>query len=226
MLDTDERIQSCRELKKYIAEGRSIVREIEADTFEDNPALFREYISAPADIKSIMDNQFKNVKTHARLLSKAMWYEWRMKLLDGLKDGLLRVGEGMDEDDKLLAQQECILESVLPKLVQKHDRLEADRQTLQAQVDELASCDQEELQDARDNLITVGKDVQTKQKLIEDLQHELRRHETGFENATKSKQRCLKEIKEAEKIRQEYRGWNPPEVAALQGISNVLWTVR
>ncbi|MCJ1428391.1 hypothetical protein MMC29_006301 [Sticta canariensis] len=221
---------SCRELKRYIAEGRSIVREIEADTFEDNPALFREYISAPADIKSIMDNQFKNVKTHARLLSKAMWYEWRMKLLDGLKDGLLRVGEGMDEDDKMLAQQERILELVLPKLVQNHDRLEADRQTLQAQVDELASCDQEELQDARDNLITVGKDVQTKQKLIEDLQHELRRHEAGFENAIKSKQRCLEEIKEAEKIRQEYRGWNLPEVAALQVIVDALekahgWTI-
>lgn len=221
---------SCRELKKYIAEGRSIVREIEADTFEDNPPLFREYISAPPDIKSIMDNQFKNVKTHARLLSRAMWYEWRMKLLDGLKDGLLRVGEGMEEDDKLLAQQERILESTLPGLVLEHDRLEADCQTLQAHADELASCDQEELQDARDNLIAIEKDLQTKQKMVEDLQRELRRQEEGVENAIEHKQQCLEEIKQAEKVRQEYRGWSPSEVAALQVIVGALekaygWTI-
>ena len=54
---------SCRELKNYISEGRSIVKEIEADTYEDNPALFREYMDAAPDVKSIMDNQFKNVKT-------------------------------------------------------------------------------------------------------------------------------------------------------------------
>ncbi|MCJ1467975.1 hypothetical protein MMC07_006601 [Pseudocyphellaria aurata] len=207
---------SCRELKKYIAEGRSIVREIEADTFEENPPLFREYISAPQDIKSVMDNQFKNVKTHARLLSKAMWYEWRMKLLDGLKDGLLRVGEGMDEDDKLMAQQETILELVVPELVQEHQRLEADCQILQAQADEIANCNQEELQDARDLLIAVEEDFQTKQKTVEDLQRELRRQEERFGNVMERNQQCVEEIRAAEKIRREYRGWSPSEVAALQ----------
>lgn len=225
-MNTDELVQSCRELKKYIAEGRSIVREIEADTFEENPPLFREYISAPQDIKSVMDNQFKNVKTHARLLSKAMWYEWRMKLLDGLKDGLLRVGEGMDEDDKLMTQQETILESVVPELVQEHERLETDCQTLQAHADEIANCDQEELQDARDNLIAVEKDFQTKQKMVEDLQRELRLQEERFANAMERNLQCLEEIKEAEKIRRDYRGWSPSEVAALQGISGSLWTVH
>ena len=93
---------SCRELKKYISEGRRIVKEIETDTFEENPPLFREYMSAAPDVKALMDNQFKNVKTHARLLSKAMWYEWRMKLQDGLEAGLLRISEGLDADEQLL----------------------------------------------------------------------------------------------------------------------------
>lgn len=148
-----------------------------------------------------------------------------MKLLDGLKDGLLRVFEGMDEDDKLLAQQERILESTLPGLVLEHDRLEADCQTLQAHADELASCDQEELQDARHNLIAIEKDLQSKQKMVEDLQRELRRQEEGVEKAIEHKQRCLDEIKQAEKIRQEYRGWSPSEVAALQGISDYSWNI-
>ena len=52
-------------------QAQNIVKEIEADTYEENPPLFREYISAPPDTKMVMDNQTKNGKTHARLLSTA-----------------------------------------------------------------------------------------------------------------------------------------------------------
>ncbi|SLM37356.1 Spc7 kinetochore protein domain [Lasallia pustulata] len=190
---------SCRELKKYISEGRSIVREIEADTFEENPALFREYMSAAPEVRSIMDNQFKNVKTHARLLSKAMWYEWRMKLLDGLKEGLLGVGEGMTADAEILAEQEALVKPALPTLTAEHERLETQCQLLQAQADELASCDQEELKEAREKLVSTEEDIETKRKAVEELQRQLQEKEEGIANATERKQECLLEIKEAEK---------------------------
>ncbi len=163
-----------------------------------------------------MDNQFKNVKTHARLLSKAVWYEWRMKLLAGLKDGLLKIGEGMDEDVISLTQQELILEPVLPGLIEEHEKLEAERQLFQSQADEIAKCDQGELQEARNNLVAVEKDLQNKRKMFKELQNELRRKELKFENAIERKQQCIEEVKEAEKTREAYRGWSPAEVAALQ----------
>lgn len=216
---TDRWLKSCRELKKYIAEGRSVVREIEADMYEENPPVFREYISAPSEIKSIMDNQFKNVKTHARLLSKAMWYEWRMKLLDGLKEGLLKITDGMNEDDVLLSQQEQLLKPNLSVLSGEHDRLEAEQQTLQAQADELASYDQEELKDARESLVAVENELYLKQKMIEELQDELRSKEDRIEHAVDSKQQHLDTIKEAERIQQECQGWSSSEVTALQGIT-------
>lgn len=209
--------QSCRELKNYISEGRSIVKEIETDTYEDNPPLFREYISAPPDVRPIMDNQFKNVKTHARLLSKAMWYEWRMKLLDGLKEGLLKVGDGMNDDDRILIQQEQMLEPVLPGLIEHHERLEKNVQIAQAQADELADCDQDELKEARDSLVSIEMDLEAKQKLIQDLQTQLREKENILGDVLEQKQECNEEIKEAEKICQDCRGWSAAEVAGLQG---------
>lgn len=166
-----------------------------------------------------MDNQFKNVKTHARLLSKAMWYQWRMKLLAGLRDDLLKIGEGLDDDDKRLNQQENILELTLPSLVEEHDKLEAERQLLQSQADEIASCDQGELHEARNNLVIAENELQSKRKMLEELQDELRRKEDSFETAVERKQQCMAEIKEAEKIREDYRGWSPSEVADLQGKS-------
>ena len=202
------------------------MKEIEADTYEENPPLFREYMSAPPDIRSIMDNQFKNVKTHARLLSKAMWYEWRMKLLDGLKEGLLKIGEGMEEDDRNLTQQEQILQPVLPELIEKHEHLGSMVQIAQAQADELADCDQEELKEARDDLLSLEKDLEAKQELVAELQIELREKENILGDVVERKQECVEEIKEAEKIRQDCRGWSSKEVSALQGTYKLICTPR
>ncbi len=164
-----------------------------------------------------MDNQFKNVKTHARLLSKAMWYEWRMKLLDGLKEGLSRVAEGMDEDDRTLIQQEQMLEPVLPGLIEKHEHLENQIHIAQAQAAELADCDQDELKDARDSLESIQRDLETKQKLVEDFQTELREKENILGDVLERKQECVEEIKEAETVCRDCRGWSSAEVSALQG---------
>jgi kinetochore protein Spc7/SPC105 len=207
---------SCRELKKYIAEGRSIVQEIEADTYEDNPALFREYMTASPSVRAIMDNQFKNVKTHARLLSKGMWYEWRMKLLDGLKEGLVRISDGLEEDSVLLGKQEEILNAVVPGLVEEHMRLENEASMLQAQAEELENCDQDELNEAREDLGTVEQDIEVKKAIIAKLQEQFNEKEVAVEQILERKQDCLAEIKEAERVREDCRGWTGAEVAALK----------
>ena len=178
--------------------------------------MFREYMSAAPDVRSIMDNQFKNVKTRARLLSKEMWYEWRMKLLDGLKEGLLGVGEGMAHDAELLSQQEALVQPVLPALITEHERLETECQLLQAQADELASCDQEELKEAREKLVSTEEDIEAKRKIVEELQMQLQEKGEGIAKATERKQECLMEIKEAEKVREGCRGWTASEIAALK----------
>lgn len=167
-----------------------------------------------------MDNQFKNVKTHARLLSKAMWYEWRMKLLDGLKDGLVHISEGMDEDENILMQQERLLGPTLPTLIAENDLLHAEHQSLQAQADELANCDQEELHKARENLSSVMEEFEAKQKLVERLRTELQVKETGIQRAAGRVEECLAEIKDSEKVQQESRRWKAADVLELQGTSS------
>jgi len=174
-------------------------------------------MAAPPDIKPIMDNQFKNVKTHARLLSKAMWYEWRMKLLEGLKEGLVKVREGMDEDEQILTQQEQMMHPVIPKLIEDHENLESQVQIAQAHADEMAECDQDELKEARESLMSIERELETKQKLVEELQTQLREKENILVDVVEQKQECVGEIKEAEKIRQDCRGWSFAEVSALQG---------
>ncbi|KAF3005504.1 hypothetical protein E8E14_000690 [Neopestalotiopsis sp. 37M] len=207
---------SCRELKKYISEGRRIVREIETETFEENPPLFKEYISASPDFKLLMDNQFKNVKTHARLLSKAMWYEWRMKLQDGLKEGLLKIAEEMDEDERVLQKEEKLLQSILPELTAQSEALEAENENLQAIAQEIADCDPEDLLAARAELTSVDADIEAMARQIEEFQHALQETEATVVGLSRRKQDCVAEIAEAEQIREECRGWTSHEISSLK----------
>lgn len=221
---------SCRELKKYISEGRRIVREIETETFAENPPLFREYISASPEFKTLMDNQFKNVKTHARLLSKAMWYEWRMKLQEGLREGLVKIAEGMTADKKLFDEEQELLSSALPVMMKQFETLSRECSNLEAVASELEDCDPEELESARSDLVVMDKDMEAKQQEIEQLRRELEETERNIGQLVEQKQECIAEVKGSEKVREECRGWSSSEISSLKARVDALekqhgWTI-
>ncbi|KAJ5684448.1 uncharacterized protein N7477_000793 [Penicillium maclennaniae] len=207
---------SCRELKSYISEGRQVIRSIEAETYEDNPPLFREYVTAPPDIRVIMDNQFRNVKTHARLLSKATWYEWRMKLLEGLKEGLHRNVKDMKADDELLSQHEELLNSAVPALVEKHASLKEEANSLQQLVEEMESCDQDELRGARTMLSSVEDEIEVKKRELIQLQKEAQERTDVIEAGTEMREEFMAQIQQAERVKEECRGWSARDINELK----------
>lgn len=206
-------------MKSYISEGRQIIHSIEEETLADNPPLFREYVTARPDIRLLMDNQFRNVKTHARLLSKAMWYEWRMKLLEGLKEGLDRHVEEMQADDSLLSEQEAILQGVVPELVKKRALLGSEASRMQEIVDEMENIDPNELRMARERLAKVDAEIERKKRQLEEMQEELQNKNGTIEAGAELKTEFLEQIREAERVREECRGWSIKEVNALKGKS-------
>ncbi|OQE45927.1 hypothetical protein PENCOP_c001G01507 [Penicillium coprophilum] len=207
---------SCRELKSYISEGRQVIRSIEAETYAENPALFKEYATAPPDIRVIMDNQFRNVKTHARLLSKATWYEWRMKLLEGLKEGLIRHVDEMKADDDLLSEREELLNRSVPLLVEKHASLEEQAANLQQLMDEMENCDQDELRSTRGKLFEVDSEIAAKRQELEQLQKEVHEKTAFIEAGAEMRDEFLAQIQEAERVKEECRGWSAREINELK----------
>jgi kinetochore protein Spc7/SPC105 len=164
-----------------------------------------------------MDNQFRNVKTHARLLSKAMWYEWRMKLLEGLKEGLDRHVSEMQADDVIFSQQEKILGCIVPGLVEKQAALESEATALQQMVDEVENCDQDELRSARERLAKVDAEIAAKRSTLDTMQKELHEKMEAASANAKLKDEYVAQIKDAERVKEECRGWNVKEVLGLKG---------
>jgi kinetochore protein Spc7/SPC105 len=193
-----------------------VIRSIEAETYEENPPLFREYVTAPPEIRVIMDNQFRNAKTHARLLSKATWYEWRMKLLEGLKEGLHRHVADMKADDELLSKREELLGSTVPPLVEKHASLEQEANNLQQLVEEMESCDQDELRGAREKLSSIEGEIEARKRELGQLQAEVQEKTNIIEAGSELRDEFLAQIQEAERVKEECRGWSARDIRELK----------
>jgi len=165
-----------------------------------------------------MDTQFKNMKTHARLTSKGMWYEWRMKLLEGLKLGLIQVSEGMTKDDEVLSKQEVALEKTLSPMLQQHENLTNECMELQAKADELPEDEREELEEVRKQLKSADAELQEKKERILGYRKRLEKMQTDSDNFKEAKEECLGAIKEAHKLSKDCRGWSAAQVAVLRGM--------
>jgi kinetochore protein Spc7/SPC105 len=210
---------ACHEMKKYISDGRHFVRTMEGNVLEENPLLFSEYLTAPPDQRTIMDNQFKNLKTNARLEARGEWYTWRSTLLHDLKSGLLGTLDGFRRDETKLANQEQLLDTVLPSLVEKQTVLSTECKQLQKRHDELNSCDREELEETREKLVATDAELEERRKVLQELQQDLADKEARIEAVKERKVECVEETKAAERVREECRGWSTSEVRDLQGMN-------
>lgn len=164
-----------------------------------------------------MDNQFKHMKTHARLLSKGMWYEWRMKLLEGLGEALDSTQEGMKDDGVLLAQHEQAIQGVLPGLLEKQAALTEEYNILQARAAEFDPSTQDELDAARSRILTIDEEIVSKKQMIEQYRQKLHATEEDMALAQQEKSDCQASVRDAQRVREELRGWSVAEVNALKG---------
>jgi kinetochore protein Spc7/SPC105 len=207
---------ATRELKSYISTGRKIIRSIEQETLEEQPALFREYVDARPDVKAVMDNQFRNGKANARLQSKEGWYAWRRQLAEGLRGGLEGIKADMEHDAQNLSQQEEILENTVPGMVKHFAELEQEAQLLQQRAEEFESVDYEALNSARAQLGAVDEEVANKAALLIQLQQEMTDKAEALSAAEELKTEFESQIAEAERVQNECRGWKAGDVHALK----------
>ncbi|KAH8146170.1 uncharacterized protein LAJ45_09860 [Morchella importuna] len=204
---------SCRELKQYIKEGRAIVKEIEHDTSDDNPPLFREYLDAPPDVKVIMDTQFKNVKTHARLLARGIWYKWRRQLMDGVKTALEANLGDMRGDEEALESARVAAEEVLPGWRARREGAERTAARLEEARRRCEGDDKEQLARAREGLTGVARRIEEVKMKLAQRSKELEEVNEGIGARGARKAELQAAIDEAERVKEQNRGWSEEEVA-------------
>lgn len=146
-----------------------------------------------------------------------------MKLLEGLKEGLDRHVDEMKGDDNLLSKHEAILKDAMPALSAKHSSLKEEAAQLQQLADELENCDQDELWNARGKLSDLEEEMAAKRKVLEELQTEIQDKTDTIETGTELKAEFMAQIQEAERVKEECRGWSAKEIRELKGMFIVLY---
>lgn len=169
---------------------------------------------APTDMKGLMDSQFKNVKEHARLLARSVWYDWRNGLTCNVKLGLEGNLEGLRKDDETLTEQMKLLKPVVPELKRKwqetKDRLEK-LQDIKRRID---NDDPKELEEARNDLKATKERIEVVRKDLEKKSAELEKMKTKIAIQDEKKAELKASIEEAERIKELNRGWSNEEVRA------------
>jgi len=204
---------SCRELKKYIREGREVVRTIEDDTLEENPLLFREYMEAPPDVKLIMDTQFKNVKTHARFLAKGIWYEWRMKLLEGVRAALEDNLKGLKDDETLLSEALAAGQKLLPEIISRFEAAKSKLESMREMERRIEADDKAQLAIARESLQSVQSRIEQAKAELAQRKKDLGKLDAQLSERELRKQTLQSCIEEAERVKEMNRGWSEEEVS-------------
>lgn len=163
-----------------------------------------------------MDAQFRNIKTHARSLSKASWYEWRSKLWDGLKDSLEANANGLNEDLVIIEETEQHVEEALPALSAEKERLTSEHAYLSERADDLKGSDPQELNSARETLRSLATELQKKREQLQMHQKDIEERNAALAHAKEVKAEYEAAIKEAHRKREECRGWSIGEVRKLR----------
>ncbi len=208
---------ACRELKNYIEEGRAIMREIEAETFEDNPPIFHEYTTATPEMRAQMDSQFKNIKIYARLQSKKQWYEWRTKLHEGLQEGMLKTKRDLERDKKVLDMLREELDAVHPPLLAECEALEKSLAELEWFAKELGGENQMEVIAARARGKKLMHTIDERKADIARLEAKTKEAKERVAAMKAQREQYLKQLEEAKRVRDERRRWSHQEVSQLKG---------
>ena len=207
---------ACHELKRYIHEGKGAIKELEAETFQDTPRLIQAYMSADPDRKMAIDAQLRDMKTHARLRSKEMWYGWRSQLLDELMHVLQGIAEGLLKDDEILQASEEALSQALPQMTEQQFALKQEAEQLESELSATSEEEKEELDAARDRIAAVDAELAEKRRILEELQYDVKEQEEIGENLRENKDEFTAAIKEAERVRESYRTISVEEINALK----------
>ena len=211
---------ACHELKRYISDGKRVIKELESETAKETPPLIQAYSVAGHNRRAALDTQMRDIKTHARYRSKEMWYAWRSQLLEDLMKALQSMGEGLIRDDEKLQHAEQILEQIMPGLLEQHQSLQAEAQSLEEEAAAVNEDEKEELEAARENIQAAAYEIREKQQILEDLQREMQSHDTQVNDLEENRAEFAAAIKEADRVKESCRSISTNEITALKGTTN------
>ena len=196
---------SCRELKRYMSEGKTFLKQLEAEVAANAPPFVSLYMAASPAERESWDRLVVDAKTRARHHSKEIWYGWRSQLLQGLQDGLRGIEKGLDADAAELRRRRQHVDAILPEALREQEALEKELAMLQDMAAQNSTEDKESLQAARSELVELDATVIEQQDMLAQLRLELEEQEREAEFLIDSRSEATAAIEELNRVKEASR---------------------
>jgi kinetochore protein Spc7/SPC105 len=209
---------SCRELTRYISEGRHMCDEMEAAMNEENPDLFDAFRRATGQEKRELEGKFRDMKSAARLSARGVWYAWRTNLMMGVLQPLSSNLEDLERQAKALEAAEA---DIMPK----HAAVEEAYNALKEQVEQLLR--EEDAYDASDveraqQLVVendeMARHVEEEKQLLEQLAEQEATLAAENEQLEQQLAQAEKQNAALEREAAQQRGFSLAELAELRRV--------
>ena len=111
--------------------------------------VIQDYLDASDEDKALFESTFKAFKTNAHLKAKEWWYDWKTGYMTTVKKNVEDELDGMKQDQERLDTIISQTDEMLPELRARAEALELELVKERKVIEEVANCDQGELEDLR-----------------------------------------------------------------------------
>lgn len=211
--------QACRELKKSVAEGSVVLRDIEERFVESPPDLVRELLSLSSEAeKKEMESQFKLQKQAARAIAREGYLGWCLdnqygpEMVSALKSTKALL-EG--EVESLQADADQMQESILPTLRQRRDELRRELERLRDRQAEIDATPREDLEELHAGMAELVPELQSRRAVQREKTSAMERMQTKLRENQRRKAELEREISQHRKTTEQIQGYTRHEASRL-----------
>lgn len=213
---------SCKELAGKIQQGKMLFDELKEKTEQDNPDLFRQYLSAPFYEQMSMKSRFHLLKEFTRQQAKEVWYEWRTKLIQNILEVLQNNLEILRSDQAIIKNNSEVLEESYEDMKQELDSLKLDVLRFKEIRSKFQDLDAEQIKSIKSRLTELNQKLLDHRDLIIQNQEKMDALQAEIDKRNGDIDACNSQLALVEHKLSKTRHFNSAEIETLQLQSQAL----
>lgn len=212
----------CKELSGKIQEGMKLFDELKAETFENNPDLFKQYYRSSFYDQMTMKSRFHTLKEYTRQQAKQIWYQWRSKLIENILDVLKSNLEILQSDKAVLIDQISSLDSIYREIQQKYHAIRLEVLHFKDIQTRFQDLDVEQIKSIKSKLTHLNQQLIDHKTKISDKESELKELQSQINLRNEEIANLKQKISESDNKLIKTRHFNTTEIRALEFKSQIL----
>ncbi|QBM87576.1 Spc7-C2 protein [Metschnikowia aff. pulcherrima] len=213
---------SCKELAAKIEQGKRLFDEVKERSVQNNPLLFKQYLSASPFDQTAMRAKFHLMKEYTKQQAKEVWYEWRKKLISNILQVYQNNLEVLENDKLILESGIEELELSFKSMIRDLEAVNADVKRFKEIQSNFQGLEIEDIKRMRARMADLNRLLLDHKRLIAANEKSISALQQSINNRRISIDALKNQVREAEDELSKTKQFSSKEIEELQILSQ-LW---